>query len=605
MAPGFADNPPLSHTSQGEKLKWYQRGTVGSSSIEDRSISYNESHVPRSRLAVQHAKVSEDSVLTSVLGGYVTTLGRRVKCDERKPVCSRCEKGGFRCEGYKDPVDRPRPRPADGTDRQFVEPADLRPKPLQRRIIPVNGICPAHMSLNISLPPVLLNSQDASYFDAFRYHVVEDFNGWTGPGFWDSLVMRESLEDECIRHSILGLSALTRASWVPKAQSDEALKDLNSSLEHPKLPRLESNDHRAALSHYLNAISMCRENSEKNKDSIAKSYVSRRLLICTIVFIVMEMMQGNVGAAVKLVDSGLSLIENASRGGDFDPDSEWTMTETIFKRFSMITGLIRCFSGVPEQIKTHAGIPTWDHARPPQESVPTTSVLHQWSHAFGSVRPFIVKIACGHRVQQSNLWELNENLHSRASEMDEWQEVVDKHAKKNRDAKVQRELLFTKLQILVTRIYMSCCLDMTEMAYDTHTKDFQQIVDIAEIFSHSENSGRMRLTVGFNLFPWLGFTIAKCRDLHVRQYALDTSIRLIFRQGGWGNLGFIKALRALVVMEEDGRNENGIIPSERRYLWSLRGWDLEQHQIWMHCDPVIKSSDDDTRSVVQEVAIDY
>ncbi|KAJ5515995.1 hypothetical protein N7527_007555 [Penicillium freii] len=32
--------------------------------------------------------------------GCRTCRRRRVKCDEEKPLCHRCQKGGFECEGY-------------------------------------------------------------------------------------------------------------------------------------------------------------------------------------------------------------------------------------------------------------------------------------------------------------------------------------------------------------------------------------------------------------------------------------------------------------------------------------------------------------------------
>lgn len=35
--------------------------------------------------------------------GCITCRKRRVKCDERRPVCSRCETANFVCEGYKPP----------------------------------------------------------------------------------------------------------------------------------------------------------------------------------------------------------------------------------------------------------------------------------------------------------------------------------------------------------------------------------------------------------------------------------------------------------------------------------------------------------------------
>ena len=48
----------------------------------------------RRRLKEKHPKVRT---------GCLTCKARHVKCDENRPVCSRCRRGGYKCEGYIDP----------------------------------------------------------------------------------------------------------------------------------------------------------------------------------------------------------------------------------------------------------------------------------------------------------------------------------------------------------------------------------------------------------------------------------------------------------------------------------------------------------------------
>jgi hypothetical protein len=40
---------------------------------------------------------------SKVRTGCLTCKARHVKCDETRPICIRCSKGGYRCEGFKDP----------------------------------------------------------------------------------------------------------------------------------------------------------------------------------------------------------------------------------------------------------------------------------------------------------------------------------------------------------------------------------------------------------------------------------------------------------------------------------------------------------------------
>ncbi|KAK6081139.1 Autophagy-related protein 2-like protein 1 [Seiridium cupressi] len=539
--------------------------------------------------------------------GCITCKARRVKCDEQKPLCHRCERAGIDCEGYSDPVDRARAPSSSAracSAPRVTASVHLRPKQLQRRIICASNSAATSPWSSASLSPIVLSGRDASYLDAFRYHVVNDFNSWLTPGFWDSIVMRVSMEDETIRHSILGLAAMAQVGRFTQKQSDDAVKNPDKALDYSEGVESTSEHHQAALSHYAAAISSCREKLS-NASSHEKSYCLKRLLISTIVFIIMEMMQGNINSAVNLVNNGLQLIQSAALDGDSEQvDEELVMTKLIFSRFSIIGGLNPCSSDGNE---VGISIPKIDAITAPSVAASVETLLNQWNQTFRPLQPFMMRSAFGHHITDEGLRDFEAKVALRASDLREWQTLIGSHIRRTRDAKVRRSLLLTEVQLLITKIHLTYCEYKTASAYDAHINDFEEIVRLSDKFTDSELAGRMRFTVDFNLFPWLSFTIARCRNRTVRKHALRTFVRLVFRQGGWGNLGLVKALRAVVSIDDQWANENGTIGEAVGYSWTMSRWDYERRRIWVQFDPVEKDAAAGLGGflLMREVAVDY
>jgi hypothetical protein len=452
------------------------------------------------------------------------------------------------------------------------------------------------------LSPILLSGQDVTYFDAFRHHIVGDFNAWIDPGFWDILVMRESMQDETIRHCILGLAALTQSMWFPKEQVEEIIKNPDLSADLSKSLKITNTHHEAALSHYQAAISTCRRKLEPC-GAIPTAYDMKRLLISTIVFILFEMMQGDIGAALTLATNGRQIVEHAIQcDASFCLDEEFAMTEKIFSQFALIiTGLRLSYH--PADIKMNVEIPNLQEFSVPDSTASAASIQAQWGRLFRPMQPLVVRLACGNNVFQAMAQDLHKRMGISMSDLELWQTVIDDHIRKARDPKMRRSLLLTKVQVLAAKIFLSYSFSLTDAVFDSHVPDFMEIIEIAQIFTDTEFSGRMRFTVGFNLLPWLAFTMARCRDRDVRKSALETFIRLVFRQDGWGNLHLVNAFRAILDIYDTVVVEDGRRLSVPRNSWSLSQWDCNQRRIWMQCD--LSCDQNHAAYATKEVFIDY
>ncbi|KAK4496718.1 hypothetical protein PRZ48_012701 [Zasmidium cellare] len=86
--------------------------------------------------------------------GCHTCRTRKKKCDEGKPRCNNCEKGGFQCGGYG-------PKPPGGTNKiGAVRPVPLQAKQYEQAPGPPPFYEPPHPSHNPALPPPPHNWSD-------------------------------------------------------------------------------------------------------------------------------------------------------------------------------------------------------------------------------------------------------------------------------------------------------------------------------------------------------------------------------------------------------------------------------------------------------------
>ena len=116
--------------------------------------------------------------------GCKTCKIRRVKCDERKPNCLRCESTGRSCDGYEVAV-----RTGNG----------------------------ASSSTLLSDCSVILPGPDAGFegdeqerrsFAFFSSHTVHEFAGFFQSDFWCHYVLQAARYEPAVRHAVIALGSL-------------------------------------------------------------------------------------------------------------------------------------------------------------------------------------------------------------------------------------------------------------------------------------------------------------------------------------------------------------------------------------------------------------
>ncbi|KAF6817434.1 hypothetical protein CSOJ01_02356 [Colletotrichum sojae] len=254
--------------------------------------------------------------------GCITCKIRRVKCDERKPTCFRCEKADIKCDGYVKEVAEARKT----AERRALIAAGQSAK---RQILPrpegstaaagrqttatgAVGVVSRHSSatptLRINPTSLRLDPSDVSYYDLFRRQLVKDLSGSCHSDFWSRIVLCEAARDPCVRESVLAIGALARTlffatatsnrlgSMVPRLRKWEEIVSCEGYIDH---------HHNAALRHHVSAVSEYRRRIQQAGLS------SRSVVIMTLLLIAFEFIQGNMKSVDSLMMNGMRLIQDS------------------------------------------------------------------------------------------------------------------------------------------------------------------------------------------------------------------------------------------------------------------------------------------------------
>ncbi|KAE9377133.1 hypothetical protein N431DRAFT_480242 [Stipitochalara longipes BDJ] len=205
-----------------------------------------------------------------VKSGCITCKTRRVKCDETKPACLRCQKFGRICDGYA---------PEPSQHRGLID--------IQPRIRFADFYGPS-MTIHTS-------EDEARYFDFFTERTAHELSGFFDSTFWSQLVLQESHNVAAIRHAVIALGAL------------------NKSLESAPGPDLKVNviqsidkmHHQHAVSQHLKAIQAL-----NHYISSSSSPQLRNALIACLLFVCFETFQGSYASSVQQTYGGLKILRS-------------------------------------------------------------------------------------------------------------------------------------------------------------------------------------------------------------------------------------------------------------------------------------------------------
>ncbi|KAE8443324.1 hypothetical protein EG329_001967 [Mollisiaceae sp. DMI_Dod_QoI] len=209
-----------------------------------------------------------------VKSGCITCKTRRVKCDETKPSCLRCQKFGRACDGYL---------PEPSQSRGLIQ--------LQPRIPPVTLYEPS--------TSIHTTEEESRYFMTFSEHTAHELPGFYDSTFWTQMVLQESHNVAAIRHAVIALGALTKSLETA----------LGPGLKVNVIQATDAKHHEQAVLSHLRAI------QELNQYiSSSSSPQLRYALITCLLFVCFETFQGSYASSVQQTYGGLKILRSYYAG---------------------------------------------------------------------------------------------------------------------------------------------------------------------------------------------------------------------------------------------------------------------------------------------------
>ncbi|KAH8886840.1 hypothetical protein GQ53DRAFT_750488 [Thozetella sp. PMI_491] len=549
--------------------------------------------------------------------GCGTCKKRHVKCDETRPTCVRCEQAGAECSGYK-PVRRDlegKPARKDPIQRQVVESMALEPR------VPWSAPDFEDCDLGYPIPPpgstaLQLHDEEVMYYDFFRYQLAHDLMGCFPCNFWTETVLNEAMRNDCVLHSMIAISALSRSLEQDPAALQEPFDGLPVVALVETSQTLSNLHARQAMRHYTKAMGLFRAHIGGGDDVSA-----REVLVVTLLFVAYELLQGNITAADSLLHSGSVLLKHKMlpRGGS-SPLRHCTPSSDAAQLEQMLTRLLvsSYFSPVTT---SPTSIFYFESAGNPHVDVPVlgqTTVFdffQLWkeftTRAFAFVQQHLASIL------------LNLSFDMEASRQNQaeylrylrlWREALYDFAQSNRgdvyhaglvldEAMVARGLRIVEVHIIMCHAFMSGCLDRTGLAYDAYDASYRAIIDLtAPLVAESTPANRPPFTFDIALVPMVGFIVSCCRKRSIRMEALELYRKMSWREGAWDSHAMTIGKLGLIRLEESGATASGFIPPESRYYWTGSSWDPERRKLLATYYRMMP--DDRGRPVVKEILLD-
>ncbi|KAN0121758.1 hypothetical protein V8E51_000084 [Hyaloscypha variabilis] len=232
--------------------------------------SCSQEIVPRigKRLRVSRPKVKS---------GCITCKVRRIKCDETRPHCHRCQKFGRNCDGYS-----------------------INPSKVGDSISSIRSL-PRIPSANLYSPTASIHTteDECRYFDFFSDNVAGKMAGFFESTFWTRIVVQESHRVPAIRHAAISIAALFKS--METAAGPELKVNVVQSFD--------KKHHEYALIQYLKAIQAL-----KQYISASDSRQIGPALIACLLFVCFEAIQGSYTSAFQQIYGAIKILRSCYVG---------------------------------------------------------------------------------------------------------------------------------------------------------------------------------------------------------------------------------------------------------------------------------------------------
>jgi len=497
-----------------------------------------------------------------------STRARRVKCDETKPVCSRCRSTGRTCEGYG---------LWGGGGNTYVERY-------------------GRVSTSIQKPPTkILGVEELRYLQLYRIRIVHTTSGWFASKFWNSIVLPAVSSEPAVLHAAVALSAAHRCSFdsaqAPDAREKFMLQQYGKAIQSLQ-PLLRRGD---------------------------KASVTVILVTCQL-FTLLEYLRGQYQLAETHLRNGLKVLMNMATKKDRSHDGVLVINPASYEK-SIDQGIVRSFATLHMQNNLFgSGLEDLDVFLQPIENnipYPTFTTIEEAKDALDVLLHGIVLLAQQYRKMgpgtKDEIAAVTAGQEDITTSLAMWYDTylstlpsVEKLALaagrkpdelwafggKTPPAKLPtgREPSVLKLLLMyhaMAGIMCGCLQVHSEQHYEAYTQTFLTIL-VHAIHIFEEYSLAKSIPDNVNLHDSIGeygfiaplyYTAIKCRYHRIRLHAIRLLRVIPLKEGTWDSFTAANIAETVMELEEqnthygdsagDGFSLSEIPDLEDSYSWSL------------------------------------
>ncbi|KAK7963770.1 Aspercryptin biosynthesis cluster-specific transcription regulator atnN [Apiospora saccharicola] len=448
---------------------------------------------------------------------------RRVKCDERKPKCVRCEKLNHSC-AYATGSEAKSPKEESSSSPD----SSCRSSPARE----VGTLFYQPRCYN-------LNSQEGLYFELYQHRVAKRL---AYPELWYRSVLRESVRDRTIRHGVIAIGALAQAGLEHAARTSARQKVPRRTLSRELM---RSAHYREAIQNYTQALSTFRNRIELEGGSTPP----RTVIIATLLFLIFEQMQGNSVAVQQLTGNVIAMLRGSLITFQAKGTSESQIAAEIddegVQEAEMV--LPRMFAASLSGCEVHPTVYQLAlqiqvdplDVEVPVEGASRLQIKRVWDRMITRLTLYTIRGRAALADPASDLDEYREGQRIFLDRLAQSKEVMTAMQEKRQDLDVQFRLTIKVIlcAIHIAEVYVSCFLDETDQSWDCFTGHYEKIIEIAEsIFDVLPPSFDGWPMYDCSLPPIIHCVLQKCRDpvLHRRAAAVYQKLSQNERSLGLG-----------------------------------------------------------------------
>ncbi|KAE9363257.1 hypothetical protein N431DRAFT_524157 [Stipitochalara longipes BDJ] len=497
-----------------------------------------------------------------VRSGCSTCKTRKVKCDESKPSCLRCQKLDLTCI-------YPGPKP------KKPEPQ----KQIRKLLLPSTLIEPSE---------ALFGNQDEwKYFQLFRSEAAAELAGFFEQPFWDRLILQACHSEVFVREAVVAISASRIARSAKAGQMGVSM--------NPIVTR-----HReAALLHYGKAIRKIKEDLSKPNESGTGS--PRRVLIACLLVCCLEGMWGNSFNALAHAKSGLSLLRTwveknphvkKDRIGTQSPSPD-VVEDEIVHAFARLDIQMLTFIDV-RSAEEHALM--IDEGKETIEKMPTRfsfleearvyfELISRRAMHFMQVAVRALADAQKAGLETTSAYYYQATQKKYAEELERWSQAFHPLYERIQRKKVARvdiaaHLLF--VNSMAMNIILATCLHTDNMCFDDHLEKFRAIVEVSKVIVDAKQSRRFSFSFDSGVTPWLSAVCKWCRDRKLRREAIRLLRAVASQEGVWDSLMIAEIGECMMKLEEESV-ETEDIPEEARVRLKHVNMNVAEKMLTVEC----------------------